>query len=276
MFSNGTFSYDYFISSIYTVNMLSVYLDGVFVKSHTIGSGSGSIDLAAGVHTIRFVTNNSSSSGITSTYLDNLHFSINSDEDWDQDGLPNGWEQQYGLDPLDPSDAVEDLDLDGLTNLQEYEADTDPNAPNVELTVTMSKLFETNFSEVNYRVKVKNQGIVDATQVTVLHWNRSNYLTEFAIAEGSAMNCVQLAGTFRKLECIIDSLPVGAEEVIDLKVQVETTEKHEFVASVSANESDYDSANNETNGAYAGFINWWVLVMLSALYYTRRRVGFHS
>jgi hypothetical protein len=46
--------------------------------------------------------------------------------DIDSDGMPDGWEVQYGLNPLDPSDAAQDNDGDGLTNLQEYQANTDP------------------------------------------------------------------------------------------------------------------------------------------------------
>ncbi|HUI06905.1 MAG TPA: hypothetical protein VL486_07845 [Verrucomicrobiae bacterium] len=46
--------------------------------------------------------------------------------DADGDGMPNGWEQSYGLDPLNPADANVDTDGDGFTNLQEYQAGTDP------------------------------------------------------------------------------------------------------------------------------------------------------
>ncbi len=42
------------------------------------------------------------------------------------DGIPNGWKQQYGLDPLDPNVANEDPDGDGMSNLREYLAGTDP------------------------------------------------------------------------------------------------------------------------------------------------------
>jgi hypothetical protein len=40
--------------------------------------------------------------------------------------MPNGWEQSYGLDPLNAADANADSDGDGFTNLQEYLAGTDP------------------------------------------------------------------------------------------------------------------------------------------------------
>jgi T5SS/PEP-CTERM-associated repeat protein len=47
--------------------------------------------------------------------------------DADGDGIPNGYEQANGLDPLNPADANADNDGDGMSNLQEYLAGTDPN-----------------------------------------------------------------------------------------------------------------------------------------------------
>jgi len=49
------------------------------------------------------------------------------DADSDNDGMPDGWEQENGMDPTDPSDAGEDPDGDGMTNQEEFEAGTDPN-----------------------------------------------------------------------------------------------------------------------------------------------------
>lgn len=40
--------------------------------------------------------------------------------DSDQDGMPDNWERQYGLNPTDASDTNGDLDGDGYTNLEEY------------------------------------------------------------------------------------------------------------------------------------------------------------
>ncbi|MCG8700490.1 MAG: hypothetical protein MI922_20720 [Bacteroidales bacterium] len=48
-------------------------------------------------------------------------------EDSDNDGLPDLWENQNGLDPFDASDAALDPDEDGLDNSAEYAAGTDPN-----------------------------------------------------------------------------------------------------------------------------------------------------
>jgi hypothetical protein len=42
------------------------------------------------------------------------------------DAIPNGWKQQYGLDPFNPAMASTDSDGDGMNNLQEYLTGTDP------------------------------------------------------------------------------------------------------------------------------------------------------
>jgi subtilisin family serine protease len=47
-------------------------------------------------------------------------------DDMDEDGMPDEWEEQNGLDPL-VNDADEDPDNDGYTNLQEYREGGDPN-----------------------------------------------------------------------------------------------------------------------------------------------------
>jgi hypothetical protein len=56
--------------------------------------------------------------------LDGLPNTVDPDDDGD--GLPDIWEQTYGLNPLDATDAALDRDLDGLTNRQEYQAGADP------------------------------------------------------------------------------------------------------------------------------------------------------
>lgn len=46
--------------------------------------------------------------------------------DFDGDGMPDSWENTYGLDRQNPTDAHLDNDADGLSNLEEYQAGTHP------------------------------------------------------------------------------------------------------------------------------------------------------
>ena len=59
--------------------------------------------------------------------------------DSDEDGLPNLWEDQYGLNPNDPADAAQDTDNDGHTNLEELLAGTSPNDADSVLSLGLSE-----------------------------------------------------------------------------------------------------------------------------------------
>jgi hypothetical protein len=54
------------------------------------------------------------------------------DPDLDGDGLPDRWEDLYGLDSGDPGDALLDHDNDGLSALQEFDHGTLPFAPDTD------------------------------------------------------------------------------------------------------------------------------------------------
>jgi T5SS/PEP-CTERM-associated repeat protein len=62
--------------------------------------------------------------------------------DVDSDGIPNGWEQAHGLEPLNPDDAAADNDGDGMSNLAEYQAGTNPT--NAASCFTITSLALTN------------------------------------------------------------------------------------------------------------------------------------
>jgi hypothetical protein len=49
--------------------------------------------------------------------------------DTDGDGMPDEWEMQFGLNPQDPTDAVQDLNADGYTNIEDFINGLDPSAP---------------------------------------------------------------------------------------------------------------------------------------------------
>lgn len=56
----------------------------------------------------------------------------NNPNDFDNDGLPNGWEYLQCLNPYDASDGTLDIDFDGLTYTQEYALGTDPTNPDTD------------------------------------------------------------------------------------------------------------------------------------------------
>ncbi len=51
------------------------------------------------------------------------------DDDDDNDGIPDTWELEHSMNPLDPADAQDDYDGDKLNNFEEYKYGSDINTP---------------------------------------------------------------------------------------------------------------------------------------------------
>lgn len=51
---------------------------------------------------------------------------VRSADDYDDDGMPDAWENSYGLNSRDRADADRDADSDGVTNLEEYRLGANP------------------------------------------------------------------------------------------------------------------------------------------------------
>ena len=122
-------------------------LDGVVAIDHdgchSASAKSVSRSLSAGLHPMRldYHENTGDSSielrwtrpdGVTETIPARSLFHAVGTVDADGDGLPDWWEDRYGLDPDDPSDAGLDSDGDGLMNRDEFRAGTDPSRPDTD------------------------------------------------------------------------------------------------------------------------------------------------
>ena len=64
--------------------------------------------------------------GVTDYDEENVWGTDPFNDDTDEDDMPDGFEIEYGLNPLDPSDRNEDPDFDDLTNVLEYLYGTNP------------------------------------------------------------------------------------------------------------------------------------------------------
>jgi hypothetical protein len=114
--------------SILTLDGMSLTGDGPNLGTFTWKRNTATIG------TTRTITTALNSIGlITYTLLvskDSLHSSsvvtITVVPDYDNDQLPNNWESQYQLNPLDAGDALNNPDNDGLSNLDEYADGTNP------------------------------------------------------------------------------------------------------------------------------------------------------
>ena len=93
----------------------------------------------------------------------------NADTDDDGDGLTDTWEKQYGLNPLDASDAALDSDGDGLSNREEFKLATNPTVKNTpDLTVAFKALTKaTPDTFTAHQLIVTNTGTVKADAVVL-------------------------------------------------------------------------------------------------------------
>mgnify|MGYP000258707258 CR=1 FL=1 len=80
------------------------------------------------------------------------------DDDDDNDGIPDAFEELYGLDSL-TADSALDADNDGLTNLEEYELNTNPTVMDNIVQINTSQeslLLNEDFQEFNISIAIND------------------------------------------------------------------------------------------------------------------------
>lgn len=133
------------VALTYSGTVLKLYLNGVEVARRSFASrasadaraplGIGTLvgdhwtqPFSGAIADVRIWSSSLTPSQVKDVYRQFLGEAMDPNEDLDGDGMPNGWEIRYGLDPRDPADADLDSDGDGLANLREYRLGRSPRA----------------------------------------------------------------------------------------------------------------------------------------------------
>ena len=84
-----------------------------------------------------------------------VNHSLPAPADADVDGMPDYWEEQYGLNRRDAADAMKDADGDGYANIEEYANSTDPTGgglPVVFVSASVSRAWRGDATEGQFRI----------------------------------------------------------------------------------------------------------------------------
>ena len=93
----------------------------------------------------------------------NLDWTDPTDADSDNDGMPDGWEYFYGLNPSSGADKYQDLDGDGLVNLGEFNLGSNPRLYDTDgdgLPDGQEAIFGTDPQDVD----TDNDGLIDGRE----------------------------------------------------------------------------------------------------------------
>jgi len=130
----------------YSITQGEGYLYPTFALTDANGNAESSLTLSysAGEIVVEATSPDISDQNVQFTAI--AYLSGGSATDYDADGMSNTWEDDYGLNKFDPSDALQDKDNDGLSNIAEYTDGTNPasdsNGPSVSINQYPSSVVE--------------------------------------------------------------------------------------------------------------------------------------
>lgn len=279
VFTRGEFSFDYRVSTEPDYDFFRVFINGeevLTLSGNADGDtlGTFTTPLEAGVYVIEFLYQKDSTQfGYEdAVWIDNVRFQGISD-DRDKDGMPNGWELRYGLDPDNGFDALQDLDNDGFYNVDEYKMGADPTVVNVDVAIAVQLRVELQPDLLHYDIQVRNRGKVAATRVEMLHRIPAELMgnVTFRLPGNSPLVCDLVA---EGLMCVADQLPARFNQKVELRITTPDPDtEYPLNTSIRSDGVELNEDNNTNERKYAGALEWIPLTLLLLFGWYRFRSG---
>lgn len=178
---------------------------------------------------------------------------LTSFEDTDNDGITDGWELAFGLNPTSALDATQDLDGDGFTNLQEFLYFGHPSDKKilpkiVDLGVTLTH--ETQGYSKKIIVKAEVESDVKSTDSgTVLTTYSVSLPVYFDKDSYAHSNFCTLSDNLLELTCKWDNISPGYKTVQDIYLNADSANGSEIKSVITAKIQnlgfDKDLSNNQ-------------------------------
>lgn len=159
-------------------------------------------------------------------------------EDTDNDGMTDGWELAFGLNPTSALDATQDLDGDGFTNLQEFLSFGHPRDKKIlpkiaDLGVTLSHETQGYSKKIIVKAEVEND-VKSTDSGTVLMAYSTSLPIYFDSDSYTHSNFCSLSDNRLELTCKWDNISPGHKAVQEIYLNAETANVSEIKSVITA------------------------------------------